>query len=188
MNPRNLTLLSPYRLPSDSTLYLGDDEMAAILDGHAALWHPAALLHSAGLPRIDQPYEHEDPAGDRLYALPDNPPLMLSDDWNDRAQAAGAVFFTATRDRAETIANLLDALRQAAPEDEPLRSRAEWPAERVAPFLGIGYAVAVLASLFEAMSHDNALSMEELHQELTAAARANDPEEARRHLQAAADR
>jgi hypothetical protein len=188
MNPRNPTLLSPYRLPSDSTLYLGDDEMAAILNGHAALWHPAALLYAASLPRIDQPYEHEEPAADRIYALPDSPPLMLPDDWEDKAKAAGAIVFTATRDRAETVRNLLEALRQAAPDDEKLLSRIELSDERVAPFLGVGYGVAVLASLFEAMSHDNAVSQEELYQGMTAAARADDPEEARRHLQAAAER
>jgi alpha-mannosidase len=188
MNPRSLTLLSPYRLPTDSTLYLGDEEVTAILNGHAALWHPAALLFSARLPRIDQPHEHEEPTGEQIYALPDNPPLMLADDWADRAKAAGAVVFTATRDRAETIRNLLDALRQAAPEDEQFRRVAEWPVERVGPFLGVGYGVAVLSALFEEMSHDNALSLEELHRELTAAARAGDAEESRRNLQAAADR
>src|SRR5262249_15794057 len=41
---------------------------------------------------------------------------------------------------------------------------------------------------FEAMSHDNVLSLEELHQELVAAARAENADEAREHLKAAADR
>src|SRR5262245_13427965 len=131
MNPRNLTLLSPYRLPTDSTLYLGDEEMASILNGHATLWHPAALLHSAKLPRIDQPHEHEEPSGEHVYALPDNPPLMLADDWTDRAKAAGAVVFTATQDRGETIRNLLEALREAAPEDRQLRLLTEAPPEHV---------------------------------------------------------
>src|SRR5689334_19185821 len=67
MTPRQLTLLSPYRLPTDSTLYMGDEEVGAILNGHAALWHPAALAVAAGLPRLAQPYDHEEPAGQHVY-------------------------------------------------------------------------------------------------------------------------
>ena len=44
MSARRPTLLSTYRLPTDSTLYLGDEEVAAYLNGHAALWHPASLI------------------------------------------------------------------------------------------------------------------------------------------------
>lgn len=188
MNPRSLTLLSPYRLPTESTLYLGDEEVCAILNGHAALWHPAALAYASALPRIASPYDHEEPSGDHVYALPDNPPLMLADDWQDRARAAGAILFTATSDRQETIRNLLDALVAAGGDDEQVRRLSELPADRVNPFFGLAFGTCVLEALFEAMSHENVLSLEELFHDLTTAARAADGEEARQHLQNAADR
>ena len=53
MSTRPLLLLSPYRLPTESTLYLGDEEVAAFLNGHAALWHPATLrLAGEGWPDL----------------------------------------------------------------------------------------------------------------------------------------
>ncbi|MGL4553508.1 MAG: hypothetical protein ACRC33_20270, partial [Gemmataceae bacterium] len=94
MKPRQSILLSPYRLPTETTLYLADEEIACFLNGLRALWHPAALACSAALPRVASPYDHEQPAADLLVAVPDNPPLTLPDDWRDRAVAAGAVVFT----------------------------------------------------------------------------------------------
>src|SRR5215218_5045965 len=107
MNPRRSTLLSTYRLPTDSTLYLGDEEVAAFLNGLAALWHPAALALATHLPQPSPPYDHEEPAADGLFAVPDNPlPEGMRDDWAARARAAGAVVFTAGRDRAATFESL----------------------------------------------------------------------------------
>ena len=91
MNPRHLILLSPYRLPTESTLYLGDEEVAAYLNGYTALWHPAALAVCEGLPHVANPHEHEEPGGDSLFAVPDNPPSELVDDWEGNARTAGAV-------------------------------------------------------------------------------------------------
>src|SRR3954462_4520557 len=110
MSARELILLSPYRLPTQSTLHLGDDEVAAFLNGYAALWHPAALLAAEAPPRLGSPYDYEQPSPGHLYAVPDNPPLMLPDDWQDRVRAAGARAFRATADREETLANLREAL------------------------------------------------------------------------------
>ncbi len=77
MSARELILLSPYRPPTQNTLYLGDDEAAAFLNGYTALWHPAALIGAAAPPR--------------LGSSPDNPPLVLPDDWDERVRAAGAL-------------------------------------------------------------------------------------------------
>src|SRR5437667_5770862 len=140
MNPRHPTLLSTYRLPTDSTLYLGDEEVAAFLNGLAALWHPAALALATHLPHPSPPHDHEEPAGDGLFAVPDNPPPEgLPDDWAGKAKAAGAVVFAATADRAATLANLVAALRETHGGDDRVRKLLDLPADRVAPFLGIGY-------------------------------------------------
>src|SRR6516164_7757242 len=99
MSARELILLSPYRPPTQGTLYLGDEEVAAFLNGYAALWHPAALAGASGPPRVSSPYDHEQPSAGHIYAVPDQPPTMLPDDWEDRARATGAAVFTATADR-----------------------------------------------------------------------------------------
>src|SRR5262245_38912379 len=110
MTPRELILLSPYRVPAQNSLMLSNEDLGAFLNGYSALWHPAALAGAAGPPRVDSPYDHEQPAAGRVYAVPDNPPLMLADDWDQRVRDAGAVAFRATSDRAETLANLKEAL------------------------------------------------------------------------------
>jgi hypothetical protein len=187
MSPRQLILLSPYRLPTETTLYMGDEEVSAILNGHQALWHPAALALAASLPRIAQPHEHEEPSGDCVYALPDNPPLMLSEDWAERARAAGAVVFTATQDRQETLDNLRAALAEAGAAPTLL----DLAREKVGPFLGVGFGCLVLEALFEAMSHENVLPAEDVFQDLSAAIAhldGADPEAWRQHVQSAAER
>src|SRR2546423_299542 len=75
MSARELILLSPYRLPTETTLYLGDEEVAAFLNGYTALWHPAALSGAAGPPRLGSPYDYEEPVAGHVYAVPDHPPL-----------------------------------------------------------------------------------------------------------------
>lgn len=184
MSERQLILLSPYRLPAETTLYMGDEEVTAILNGHQALWHPAALALASSLPRIAPPYDHEEPVGDAVYALPDNPPLMLAEDWAERARAAGAILFTATTNREETFDNLREALRQAKHE-----RLLDLPVEKVRPFLGVGFGHAVLGALFEAMTHENVLPADELLQDLRAAIEhIEDAEAWRPHVQSAADR
>ena len=185
MNPRQLILLSPYRLPTDSTLYMADEEVAAILSGHAALWHPAALALADSLPRLAMPYEHEDPSGEAVYAVPENPSLHLPDDWADRARAAGAVVFTATADRAKTFANLRDALPSDTSPPVAL------DVEQARPFAGIGLGHLLLEALCEAMSHENIVPVDELREDVAraVAARAEGDEgRTREALQAAADR
>ena len=43
MNPRELILLSPYRLPAQNASMLADDDTGAFLHAYTALWHPAVL-------------------------------------------------------------------------------------------------------------------------------------------------
>jgi alpha-mannosidase len=189
MSARELLLLSPYRLPTQSTLYLADDEVSAFLNGYSALWHPAALRGAAAPPRLASPYDHEQPEAGHVYGLPANPPLMLPDDWEERARAAGAFFFQATADRAETLANLLAAL--PADEGQQAPPLAGLSAEQMAPFLGLGFGHLQLEALFEAMSHDNVLATGELWEEVSAAVSAlerSEPEAVLEHLQAAANR
>ncbi len=192
MNPRQLILLSPYRLPTDSTLYMADDEVASILSGHAALWHPAALGVASSLPRLAMPYEHEDPTGEAIYAVPENPSLHLPDDWANRARSAGAVVFTATVDRAQTLANLRDALLPTlTPEDDAIVRLAALDPALARPFVGVGLGCLILDALCEAMSHENILPTEELTLDVSravAACAAGDADATRAALQAAADR
>jgi hypothetical protein len=191
MNPRHLILLSPYRLPTESTLYLGDEEVAAFLNGYSALWHPAVLAGAEELPRVASPYDHEQPAAGYVYAIPDNPPLMLPDDWEESARQAGAVVFKAATSREETLRNLLEALAAGLPEDDPGRALFALPPEKIAPFFGLALGTIVLEALFEAMSHENVLATPELWQDIsTAVAGLNDPdpEPSRLALQSAADR
>ncbi len=244
MNARHLILLSPYRLPTQSTLYVGDDEVAAFLNAYAALWHPAALAlalpavsaepapapasdlfdqdsppsealpeeapegemapdygYSSGesapsadaafanLPALASPYDHEQPQPGHVYAVPDVPPLMLPDDWEERVRAAGAVAFKATADRAKTLANLKTALSSLP--DEGTARLLDLPPERVAPFLGIGIGFLQIEALFEAMSHDNVLATAEVGHDVASALAAlegPEPNDYRPSLQSAADR
>lgn len=191
MSKRQLILLSPYRLPTETTLYLGDEEVAAILEGHQALWHPAVLRLGSGLPRLAQPYDHEEPQGDALYVLPDNPPLMLPEDWRERARSAGALLLDSTHDRAVTRENLLALLREAHPEDEEILRLVDLTEEKVRPFLGIGFGVLILDALFEAMSHENTVARPEIRQDLDEALHhlhADDPSLWRQPLVSAAER
>jgi hypothetical protein len=191
MNARELILLSPYRVPTHNTLYLGDEEVAAFLNGYTALWHPAALASASAPPRLGSPYDYEQPTTGHIYAVPDNPPLVLPDDWDERVRAAGALAFRATVDREVTLNNLREALRSRAEMAQPSLPLLDLEAERLAPFFGIGFGHLHVEALFEAMSHENLLASSEFWQEVSAAVAAlgeADPEAPRSHLQAAADR
>jgi hypothetical protein len=189
MNARELILLSPYRVPTHNTLYLGDEEVAAFLNGYTALWHPAALIGASAPPRLGSPYDYEQPTAGHLYAVPDNPPLVLPDDWDERVRAAGAVAFRATVDREATLANLRAAL--AGWSENTQLPLLELEAERLAPFFGIGFGHLHVEALFEAMSHENLLAASEFWQDVSAAVAALSAAETdapRRHLQSAAER
>jgi hypothetical protein len=191
MSHRELFLLSPYRFPTQNALYLGDDDVAAFLNGCTALWHPAALFGAAGPPRIASPYDYEQPSAGHIYAVPSQPASMLPDDWKYRVQNAGAVAFEATPSRDETLANLRDALRQLpnpAPEQSALL---DVDAAAAGPFFGVGFGYFHIDALCEAMSHQNLLATADLWKEVQDAVGAlvkADADGARRSLQSAAER
>jgi hypothetical protein len=177
MAPRELILLSPYRLPAQHPLTLANDDMAAWLNGYSALWHPAALWQATSPPRVDSPYDHETPRAGHVYAVPESPPSLLPDDWEERVRTAGAVAFRATADRATTLANLLAALRgfgagrienpsDAAEHAEATTRLVETHAATVAAFLGIGLGYMLLAALSEAMEHENLLESNDFWNDL----------------------
>jgi len=150
---RPLHLLSPYRLPTSYPLQMGADEVAAWLNGYAALWHPAALAGSAAVPTTSNTYDHDTPLPGAVYCVPQGPHLYQPDDWRDRVRAAGAVAFHGTADRRESFANLKDALAERG-ETGP---RFDAPDETVRLFTGLGYGYLLVDSLYEAQDHDRLL-------------------------------
>ncbi len=174
---RELILLSPYRLPTQHTLMLGAGDVAVFLNGYLALWHPAALRGAAAPPKINSPYDHEQPSAGHVYAIPESPPLFLPDDWEQRVAGIGATSFRATQRRDETLTNLLTALN--ADSGAP---------ERAAPFFGLGFGFVVLDALFEAMDHLNQLAIGDFWHEVAQAVEAADAQASRPHLLAAANR
>jgi hypothetical protein len=188
MNARELVLLSPYRPPAQNSLVLGNEDIACILNGYAALWHPAAVRGAVQPPRIDSPYDHDQPKAGHVYAIPESPPLFLADDWDQRARDAGAVVFRAAADRPATLANLAEALR--AQGDAEQAALLELPPDAVAAFLGVGFGYVMVQALFEAMEHENVLATADLWLDIQAAVQAlrGAENDSRRHLQAAAER
>jgi alpha-mannosidase len=189
MSSRELILLSPYRFPAQNPLMLSSEDVAGFLNGYSALWHPAALQGATGPPRISSPYDYEQPQAGHVYAVPETPPSVLADDWEQRVHDSGAIAFRATPDRQATVTNLLHALRSAnQPEGS---SFLELEPARVGPFLGIGFGYGMIETLFEAMDHQNVLSVADFWsdmQQALAALHDPDPAAYRGHLKSAADR
>jgi len=211
MSLNALILLSPYRLPAQHAGMFSNDDVSAWLNGYTCLWHPAALWRAAAPPRIGSPYDYEQPTRGHIYAVPDSPPLILPDDWEERVRTAGAVSFHATPDREATLANLKEALRalgqtetetyptqEGVPEavappawSAPLGALLDLEPARVAPFFGIGFGHLHVEGLFEAMEHENLLASTDLWQDIQqaiAALGSEDPETWRKHLKTAAER
>lgn len=156
MSERHAILLSPYRFPGQDSTYLSDDDVRTFLNAHAALWHPVALHNRSAPPRIDSPYDHEQPSSNFLYATPRQPPLLLPDGWEERVQQVGSLSFAASTCFQSTLEELIQVFRpryQGQPEEVLLHL----PVERFRPFLGIGLGYAVIEALFEAMAHEKQL-------------------------------
>jgi hypothetical protein len=169
---RELFLLSPYTVPGENPFLLNDEDTAAFLNGYTALWHPAVLHLADGPPRIASPYDHEQPAGGNVYAVPESPPLVLPDNWEDRVREAGAVLFRSTPERDTTLANLRAALESASEQATTGPKSVElWhpvdgafslrpspfnaPRNNLGSFFGLGLGYVHLLALFEAMHHEN---------------------------------
>src|SRR5262249_38197998 len=86
----------------------------------------------------------------------------LPDDWDQRVRAAGAVAFRSTPSRETTLANL----RQALAEDRQSGALFELPAEKVAPFFGVGFGYGMVEALYEAMEHENLIPAADLLQDV----------------------
>src|SRR5437868_14844554 len=149
MNPRELIVLTPYRIPAHNALMLSKEDIAALLHAYSALWHPAALHGAAAAPKIGSPYDYEQPTAGHVYAVPESPPLILPDDWDQRARDAGAVAFRSTMDRETTLANLRQALEALPAEIQSPRHLYDLDPARVAPFFGIGFGYLMVDALFE---------------------------------------
>lgn len=185
MTTRPLHLLSPYRLPTSYPLQMGADEVAAWLNGYAALWHPAALAGAAAAPATSNTYDHDSPLPGAVYCVPQGPHLYQPDDWRDRVRAAGAVAFAGTADRRESFANLRDALAERG-EAGPLFDA---PDDVVRLFTGLGYGYLLVDSLYEAQDHDRLLDAEAFWADVTEAVKAaGEGRDVRPPLSAAAER
>src|SRR5437016_6262863 len=167
MNDRKLILLTPYPLPGQHPLTLGNEDMASWLNAYSALWHPALLWGATGPPVVSAPYDYEQPQAGQVFAVPESPPLMMPDDWDQRVQTAGALAFRATTDRTGTLANV-KAMLEALPPDESgatAKLLALSP-DDVAPFFGIGLGFLLGATVCEAMEHENLLEVAAFWQEV----------------------
>lgn len=176
MSTRQAFLLSPYRLPTDHPLMLGDGDIAPWLHGYLTLWHPAVLRDLAGPPAVASVYDHERPAAGAIFAVPESPDPMLPDDWKQRVADAGAIAFTATGDRHGSVAALWAAMGSAWVEADVDKQRA---------FRAIGLGYLIVETLFDAMQHEHLLATNDFWSAVQQATLAFDY---RPHLQAAADR
>lgn len=157
MNTHELVLLSPYRFPAQYAMTMSDEDMAAWLNGFTALWHPALLWQAKGTPRCEATYDHETPKAGCIYALPETPPAYLPDDWEERVKQAGALVFKTTPDRTTTLANLKAALTAQGAPALGWKQGVDLSADDLGPFFGIAWGHQLLASLSEAMEHENLL-------------------------------
>jgi hypothetical protein len=170
---------------------LANEDIAPLLHAYSALWHPAALHGAASPPKIASPYDHEQPSAGHVYAIPESPPLILPDDWDQRVRDSGAVSFAATMDRPATLANLCQAIRALPAEAQSPPHLFDLDPARSALFFGIGFGHLMLDALYEAMEHEKLLNTTEFWQEIQAAVAAlshSDPEPCRKLLQSAAER
>ncbi len=196
MSDRLSVLLSPYRLPTNHPVYINEEDMGAWLNGWVMLWHPASLFLCDLMPRVDSAYDHENPRPGRIYFLPENPQQFLPDDWRYRVQENGAIVITPVTSRDETVANYVQAIRQAA-EGEQSREHFSAPElekllaltpEQLAPFFGTGFAYAVIDGLYEATDHERLLAAEEFWNDLKQAVQAlltDNPDDVTTHLRMA---
>jgi hypothetical protein len=184
MSDRQLHLLSAARMPTSYPLQLAADEVAAWLNGYAALWHPAALAGASQPPQASVSYDHDIPTPGFIYCTPRGPHLFQPDDWRLRVDTAGAFVFDATADRSETIANLLMALRERGESGAVFDA----PPEVVRLFQGLGYGYLVLDNLYEASDHQRLLDSDGFWADVTAAVAAvgRGTAEYQTHLKAAA--
>jgi hypothetical protein len=120
-NDRELILLSPYQYPAQHALTLATEDMAGWMNAWTALWHPAVLWGAKAPPRVDVPYDHETPQAGRVYAVPESPPMILPDDWEQRVRTAGATLVKASADRTGTLQTAVELYAGLKPASLPQR-------------------------------------------------------------------
>src|SRR5262245_40828627 len=196
MPPRELILLSPHRLPAQNTQMLANDDVACFLNGYVSLWHPAAAQGAERPPIVASPYDYEHPRPGQIFAVPESPPLLLPDEWDQRVLDAHAVAFRSTPSRETTLANFKEALtafekRENSENSAVSLSLLETSASILAPFFAVGFGFLQIEGLFEAMEHENLIATADLWQDIQAGVVAfneTDSNAVRRHLKSAADR
>ncbi len=169
MIERQLHLLSASRMPTSYPLQLSADEVAAWLNGYAALWHPAALAEAVQPPQASVSYDHDNPMTGFIYCTPRGPHLFQPDDWRERILRVSAIAFDATIDRKETQQNLLTLLRENVTREKPadldatnqqpslIEKLLDSPDEIVREFRGLGFGYLLLDNLYEAADHQRLL-------------------------------
>jgi hypothetical protein len=180
MSERHAYLLSPYRPPTSYPVTLNANECAAWLNGYAALWHPAVLARLAGPPQPASVYDHDHPADGCVFVVPEGPTVYQADDWNDRVKAANAIAFAGSENRAQTHANLRDALADGWRDVD---------ADLVRLFAGLGYGHLMVDTLFDAMNHEKLLDAAGFWLDVSeAVSSVGEPIECRRKLKDAAEK
>ena len=156
-------------MPTSYPLQISADEVAAWLNGYAALWHPAALAEAVQPPQASVSYDHDNPSTGFIYCTPRGPHLFQPDDWRDRVERVSAIVFEATANRSETQTNLLSAIRervipneseqQPDPKDSEslLESLIDVPESVLRDFWGLGFGYLLLDNLYEAADHQRLL-------------------------------
>lgn len=169
--------LTPYRLPGLHTMMLTAEDVRALWNGYLILWHPAVVRLCAEPPQLASPYDHEQPNGPNIYALPETPPLFLPDDWQERVREAGAISVHAGLERTQAQQDLLAALEITPRTDD-----------RAEPFYGLGLGFALLQAFCEGMQHPSSLAISDFWADVKAAAETQDEATRRTLLHTAAQR
>src|SRR6516225_7899002 len=173
MPSRELILLSPHRLPAQSTQMLANDDVACFLNGYVCLWHPAAVYGAERPPIVASPYDYEQPRPGQIFAVPESPPLLLPDEWDQRVLDAHAVAFRSTPSRETTLANFKEAMTAFEKRENSEKSITSFLLERatsVLPvFFAVGFGFLQIEGLFEAMEHENLIATADLWQDVQAA-------------------
>ncbi|HEV3387328.1 MAG TPA: hypothetical protein VG097_21090 [Gemmata sp.] len=184
MIERHLHLLSASRMPTSYPLQLSADEVAAWLNGYAAMWHPAALAEASQPPQASVSYDHDNPMTGYIYCTPRGPHLFQPDDWRDRVLKVSAIAFEATPDRKETQQNLLSLLQEHVQKEKPVEANAAFEEstlieilldvsdEVVRKFRGLGFGYLLLDNLFEAADHQRLLDVSAFWSDVSAAVQA----------------
>jgi hypothetical protein len=174
---RQAFCLTPYRLPGQHTMMLTGEDVEALWNGYLILWHPAVVRLCSEPPRLASPYDHEQPSGPHIYALPETPPLFLPDDWEVRVAQAGGVAVRVGLERHSAQKELLQKLGLSDSTPATL-----------AGFYGLGLGFALMDAFFEGMQHPSSLAVNDFWADVQAAATAADEATQHRLLQAAAQR